>query len=110
MAKQTSRSVDDDATPEERLAALTTIRQHVHRLLQNVAERRVAFRNTLAWEHAYDHSGPGSSYRRADEIEAIYRGAAPSIEFDRSAEAQELLNAVYEAIQTAAEEVDGRLD
>ena len=105
-----SAAVDDNATPEERSAALATIRQEVHRLLQNVAQHRVALRNTIAWERAYDHSGRGSSYRRADDIEAIYRRAAPAIEFDRSTEAQDLLNAVYEAIQAAAEEVDGRLD
>jgi hypothetical protein len=103
-------ALDDDVTPEERLAALTVIRQRVRVQLQSAAMERVAHRHLTAWERAYDYRGPGSSYRRADEIEAIYRRAAPTIGFDKTADARELMNLVYAAIQAAAEEVDGRLD
>lgn len=103
-------AIDDDATQEERLAALTVIRQQVYTPLQSMAEQKIARRSLSDWERAYAHRGPGSSYRRADEIEAIYRRAAPAIGFDKSADAQELLNLVYAAIQAAAEEVDGRLE
>ncbi len=102
--------LDDDVTPEKWLEALTVIRRRVYEPLQNMAEQRIARRNAMAWERAYDYSGPGSSFRRADEIETVYRRAAPAIGFDKSADAQELLNLVYAAIQTAAEEVEGRLD
>ena len=101
---------EEDVTPEERLAALTFIRQNVYGPLQNMAENRIARRNHTPWQRAYDHRGPGSSYRRADEIDGIYRNAAPSIGFDRSSEAQELINLVYMAIRAAAEQVDSRLD
>ncbi len=103
-------AIDDDATQDERLAALTVIRQRVYAPLQSMAEQRIARRNLAAWERAYDHRGTGSSYRRADDIDAIYRRAAPAIGFDKSSDAQELLNLVYAAIQAAAEEVDGRLE
>lgn len=103
-------ALDDDSTPEERLAALTAIRQGVRGQLQSAATERVATRYLAAWERAYEHSGQGSSYRRADEIDGIYRRAAPAIGFDKSTEAQVLLNMVYAAIQTAADEVGGRLE
>lgn len=103
-------TLDDDVTPEERLAALTEIRQRVRAPLESAAVDRIARHHPAAWERAYNHKGPGSSYRRASEIESIYNLAAPTIGFDKSADAQELLNLVHEVIQTAAEEVDGRLD
>ena len=101
---------EEGVTPEERLAALTFIRQNIYGPLQNMAEDRIARRNHTPWQRAYDYSGPGSSYRRADEINGIYRIAAPSIGFDKSSEAQELINLVYIAIRTAAEQVDSRLE
>lgn len=100
----------DDVTPEERQAALTEIRQRVRAPLQSAAVDRIARQHRAAWERAYNHRGPGSSRHRASEIEAIYNRAAPTVGFDKSADAQELLNRVYAVIQTAAEEVDGRLD
>ncbi len=102
--------MDVDVTPEERSSALTAIRQRVSGQLRSIAEERIARRNPAAWDRAYYHSGHSSSYRRADEVEAIYARAAPTIGFDKSAEAQELINLMYAAIQTAAEEVDGRLE
>ena len=114
LDRQTA-SFDDGVTPEERLTALRVIRQRVHGRLQDIAgERiageRIARRNPAGWEQAYQHSGSGSSYRRADDIDTIYRRAVPDIGFDKSAGAQELLNLVYAGIQAAAEEVDCRLD
>lgn len=103
-------SIDDEATQDEMLAALTIIRQRMYAPLQSMAEQRIARRSLSDWERAYDHRGTRSSYRRADDIEAIYRRAAPAIGFDKNTEAQELLNLVYAAIQAAAEEVDGRLE
>ena len=109
LDRQTA-SFDDGVTPEERLTALRVIRQRVHGRLQDIAGERIARRNPAGWERAYQHSGSGSSYRRADDIDTIYRRAVPDIGFDKSADAQELLNLVYAGIQAAAEEVDCRLD
>lgn len=103
-------SSDDDATREERLTALTVIRQGVSGRFQDIAEDRIARRNPVAWDQAYQHRGTGSSYRRAEDIQTIYRRAAPDIGFDKTADAQELLILVYAGIQAAAEEVDCRLD
>ena len=103
-------SLDEDATAEERLAALTFIRQNVYGRLQDMALDRIALENHQSWVQAYGYSGPGSSYRRADEIGGLYRRAAPIIGFDQSSEAQTLINLVLQAIRTAAEQVDSRLD
>ena len=103
-------SSDDDATPEERLTALTVIRRGVSERFQDIAENRIYRRNPAAWDRAYQHRGSGSSYLRAEDIQTIYRRAVPDIGFDKSADAQELLNFVYAGIQAAAEEVDCRLD
>ena len=102
--------LDADVTQEERQAALTAIRQGVYALLQKRSEQRIADRHRVAWEKAYYYSGTGSSYDRADEIDGIFKNAAPSIGFDMSLNANDLINGVYEAVQVAAEEVDGRLD
>ena len=102
--------LEADGTPEERQATLTTIRQGVYASLQSISVLRVARQHSVAWTVAYSHSGTGSSYRRADEVERIYRAAAPAIEFDQSMNAQELINAVYQSVQSAVEAVDGRLD
>jgi hypothetical protein len=109
LDRQTASS-DEGVTPEERLTALRVIRQRVYGRLQDIAGERIARRNPAGWERAYQHSGSGSSYRRADDIDTIYRRAAPDIGFDKSTDAQELLTLVYAGIQAAAEEVDCRLD
>ena len=109
LDRQTASS-DEGITPEERLAALRAIRQKVYGRLQDIAGERIVRRRSGAWEQAYQYSGSGSSYRRADDIDGIYKRAAPEIGFDKSADAQELLNFVYAGIQAAAEEVDCRLD
>ena len=106
----TMQSIVGDDVAEELLGQLTAIRQRVRGQLQSTATKRVATRYLTAWERAYEHSGPGSGYRRADELDGIYRHAAPAIGFHQSAEAPELLNVVYAALQTAADEVGGRLE
>ena len=105
-----SQELDADVTQEERQAALTAIRQGVSASLQKMSAQRIAVRHHMAWQQAYNYSGTGSSYERADEIDTIFRNAVPTIGFDMSVNAQELINSVSEAVQVAAEEVDGRLD
>jgi len=58
-------------------SALAEIRQGVFTALLNLAESRLAEARRPSWTKAFDHSGRGSSYRRAEEIDGIYEEAAP---------------------------------
>ena len=71
-----TRQPADDA---ERHAALSPIRQSVNKALHELTELRLAELHRTDWTTAFDHSGTGSSYRRADEIQSIYQEAAPVI-------------------------------
>ena len=65
----------------ERHAALSPIRQSVNTALHDLAEKRLADLHRIDWTAAYDYSGTGSTFRRADEIQSIYEEAAPVISF-----------------------------
>ena len=90
---------DDEINPSERQAVLDSIRQGVYARLRDIAKDRVGMQPSLEWFTAYEHRGSGSARRRADDINAIYIEAAPSIGFDKSAGAQTLINLVYGSIQ-----------
>ena len=101
---------DEDINPSEHQAVLASLRQGVSARLRDIAKDRVGMRPRLEWSTAYEHRGSGSARRRADDINAVYRKAAPSIGFEKSTEAQTLINLVYGSIQVVAEKMDCRLD
>lgn len=93
-----TRQPADDA---ERHAALSPIRQSVNMALHELTELRLADLHRSDWTTAFDHSGTGSSYRRADEIQSIYQEAAPVISSAMSEPARAFLHALYKLVREA---------
>lgn len=86
---------------EERSAALSTIRKAVFASLHELAELRLAELHRNNWTTAYEHSGTGSSYRRADEIKSIYEEAAPLISSAVSEPARAFLHTLHKLVREA---------
>lgn len=91
----------------ERHAALSPIRQSVNTALHDLAETRLADLHRIDWTSAYDHSGTGSSYRRADEIQSIYEEAAPVISSAMSEPARVFLHALHKLVREAVVKAGG---
>ena len=99
-----TRTPVDDA---ERHAALSPIRQSVNNALHDLAEMRLANLHRIDWTTAYDYSGTGSSYRRADEILSIYEEAAPVISSAMSEPARAFLHALHQLVREAVVKAGG---
>jgi hypothetical protein len=95
---------------EERNAALAAIRKAVFTALHDLAEARLLDRHRPDWRNAFDLSGSGSSYRRAEEIEDIYEEAAPMISSAMSEPARLFLHSLHQLVRTAVEGADGRFE
>ena len=92
---------------EERDGALDAVRKGVFTALHDLAEDRLSDEHRSDWQTAYGHVGRGSSFRRADEIERIYKEAAPAISSAMSGTTREFLHGLYEIVREAVEEVSG---
>lgn len=102
---QWTRVPKDD---EERSAALATIRKAVFTALHDLAETRLAEVHRPDWSTAFDFSGRGSSYRRAEEIERIYAEAAPLISSAMSDFARVFLHSLHKLVSEAVEKAGGQ--
>jgi len=100
-----SRLPLDDA---ERNQALDPIRNGVFQALQQLSEARVAEMHRADWTMAFDYSGSGSSYKRADEIQSIYDEAAPTISSAMSSPARDFVKALHKVVREAVTEEGGR--
>jgi hypothetical protein len=92
---------------EERNAALAAIRKAVFTALHDLAEARLLDRHRPDWRNAFDFSGSGSSYRRAEEIEHIYEEAAPPISSAMSEPARQFLHSLHQLVRSAVEGAGG---
>lgn len=104
-AHWTRAPVDD----EERAAALAPIRKAVFSALHDLAETRLAEQHQPDWVTAFDHAGSGSTYRRAEDIDSIYRAAAPPIEAAMSNAAREFVQSLSQLVRTSVEANGGLL-
>lgn len=95
-------------TPEERNAALSKVRMAVFTALHDLAETRLADAHRLDWTEAFDLSGSGSTYRRADLIERIYEEAAPIIHSAMTGSAREFLHRLHQIVRKAVEDAGGK--
>jgi energy-coupling factor transporter ATP-binding protein EcfA2 len=100
-----TRPPQDDA---ERNAALAGVRQTVFAALHDMAEIRMKQAHLSDWSAAYEHSGPRSSYRRADEIERIYEESAPPISSAMSHSARTFLHALHNIVRESVEKSGGQ--
>jgi len=92
----------------EQTAALDPIRNAVFATLHMLAEERVAELHRADWTTAFDYVGPGSSYKRADEIRSIYSEAAPAINQGDNRPARDFLVALHHLVREAVEKAGGR--
>ena len=94
---------------EERNTALSGIRQSVFVALHDLAETRLADAHRPDWRQAFDgFSGPGSSYRRAEEVDRIYEEAAPLISSAMSEHARTFLHSLHHVVRVAVEDAGGQ--
>ena len=95
-------------TDEERTAALSRIRTAVFDALILLVEIRMAENHRPDWTKAFDHKGPRSSYRRAEEIDRIYEEAAPLMNAAMTTSAREFLHSLYRLVGDAVEKAGGK--
>ena len=97
---------DDKAARD---VALNTIREAVSSELHDLAQKRLADTHVPDWSVAFQFSGIGSSYRRAEKIEHIYNEAAPEISSVMSNPAREFLNRLHELVRESVKEAGGQI-
>lgn len=84
LSEEVSRFLDNPSGWEPRLPnddeaelAISDIRQQVYRDLHSLAQRRLVDDHLDEWRTAYEFKGKGSTFERAQEINAIYESGAP---------------------------------
>lgn len=93
---------------EERNTALASIRKSVFAALHDLAEERLADAHRPDWRGAFDFTGRGSSYRRAEEIDRIYEEAAPLVSSAMSEPARSFLHSLHKLVRKAVEDAGGQ--
>jgi hypothetical protein len=92
---------------DEREVALDRIRRAVFARLSELTRQRLRDNQVASWRAAYDHSGTGSTTRRAQTIDNIYNHAAPQISAAMSPDAREFLAKLYKILREAIDEAGG---
>ncbi len=101
-----TRSPHDDG---ERELALDRIRRTVFARLYVLTKTRLTDDQVANWRAAFDHSGPGSTMRRAQTIESIHDVAAPRISAAMTADARLFLSRLHEILHEAIKEAGGQI-
>lgn len=107
-----SKPADWTKTPkneEEEDAVIDAIKQSVDIELRRLAESRIANAPLKRWQAAFRHSGRGSTFKRAEDIQMLYNIAAPELGTVMTEVAREFLNAVRQIVYTAIEEHEGKI-
>ena len=91
----------------EKQAAIDNIRQQVYERIHTLANRRLIVDPSGDWVDAYEFSGVGSSYDRADRMQRIYEAAAPTVTSVMNTPAHKFVDEVYQIVRKAVEEADG---
>lgn len=97
-------------TDDEKQHVFDTIAEELSRRLIELASRRVRTERLAEWRQAFDESGAGSTYRRANLIaERVYDRAAPIPDVTPSPDRNAFLEDVANAIKQSAEAVGAHL-
>ncbi|MDY0012829.1 MAG: hypothetical protein RBS40_08065 [Rhodocyclaceae bacterium] len=97
-------------TDDEKQHVFDTIAEELSRRLIELASRRVRTERLAEWRQAFDESGAGSTYRRANLIaERVYDRAAPIPDVTPSPDRNGFLEDVANAIKQSAEAVGAHL-
>lgn len=97
-------------TDDEKQHVFDTIAEELSRRLIELASRRMRTERLAEWRQAFDESGAGSTYRRANLIaERVYDRAAPIPDVTPSPDRNAFLEDVANAIKQSAEAVGAHL-
>lgn len=102
----TRQPVSDDEVQE----ALAGLRQSVFRAVHDLARIRVVDEPQPAWQRAFLLAGRGSTFERAEKIDAILDDAAPIPGPAMQPKAKEFLKEIRELVETVINEYGARLD
>ena len=94
---------------EARDAARDAIRAAVSSELHALAQKRLADTHVPDWSVAFQFSGSGSSYQRAEKIGHIYDEAAPEISSGMSKDAQKFLHSLHELVRESVKKAGGQI-
>ena len=102
----TSWRIALDNEDEERIA-IDKIRRDVNSRLEEYVELMLYNHEIDAWQEAYWHSGTGSTFVRAREINAIHERVAPTISSTDNDEARQFMESVREIVRSAVRDNGG---
>lgn len=97
----------NDAEEDE---VIGIIQRSVNSKLSELTLARVANEPLKRWQAAFNHSGRGSAFKRAEDIQMLYSVAAPELGAVMTEVAREFLNEVRQIVYTAIEENGGKVD
>jgi len=95
------------ADENEKQAVIDNIRQQVYERIHILASRRLIIDPSGDWVDAYEFSGVGSSYDRADRMQRIYEAAAPTVQSVLDGPARKFVDEVYQIVREEVEKADG---
>ena len=101
--KWTGQQADEN----EKQAAINNIRQQVYERIHILANRRLILDPTGDWVDAFEFSGVGSSYERADRMQRIYEEAAPTVQSVLDGPARRFVDEVYQIVKEEVENAGG---
>jgi hypothetical protein len=104
-SKWEPRAPDDDETE----SALAAIRKQVYRDLHALADRRIVTDHLDAWREAFSYRGKGSTFERAQEINAIYESGAPIATTVMTALTAEFVQEARSLVHKAIQDNGGKL-
>jgi hypothetical protein len=91
---------------EKQELAIQRVKQKTHRLLHDFAKKRLIDDQKQKWHDAYWLRGRGSTYVRANAIDAIHRTAAPPIQDALSSDEQKFLRDVRDTVREGIAEAE----
>ena len=94
---------------EEAEAALSEIRQQVYTDLHALAENRLVVQHLSNWRNAVEFRGKGSTFDRAQEINAIYERSAPTASTVMTKMAADFVQEMRTLVHKAILDAGGRL-
>jgi predicted GTPase len=116
LSKPSSWTPRKPKTEEEEDAAISAIQQAVDAELSKLVRSRIAYEPLKDWGHAFNYSGRGSTFKRAEEIQSIYETAAPELNDAviqntvKTEVAREFLNQIRQIVYGAIEKQGGKIE
>lgn len=117
MADEISKYLDNPInwtrvpnSDEEAQKAISIVRQKVYAKLHQILSQRVVDEHLAEWREAWNHSGKGSSTKRALNIRSIYEMAAPVPSTVNKTPALNFLSEIRTMVISSIEESGGKVE